>query len=605
MYAAQHESRCYWALLSTNLTFLSVDPLLTMELSGEGEFLLGRSLVEFVQPEEQAGARTDIENIINSRVLGGGVTITRFSSFERIRQIVNHRGPPPAWTVAETGDQEYMVVELVVNLAADGVALCFLHTYPSLRRLDPHAMEHARRQSSCGGRDVIPDVHALFQRLHQTVAPPSRTGRVLQILAHTPARQLLMSWPSGGHYSAVAEEFAQLASSAKIDDSDPSTGRPPLSCLQRFKSEGHVHWREEGGPHFVESVYTPHGSIIFACHRIHSSTSPIPPNVPQSTEYGYPTPIFQSNEAYVHRLAPTPHDYSAYEAHHPPYQCDDRYGMWHEESSHPSQYYSSWRPQSGPVIPDARSALYDGVPSHCPYPHGSMGEEMTHHRQPHGRSPPGYIEHAGMRSEDPMSATTKRRTSPSGMRDVHSLASRNSGAPPTGVQQCANCRATTSPEWRKGPSGKKDLCNACGLRYSRLKAKSQGVVTQRRKKSTASDTGSMHAGGGPFSTERRNSADFGTTGISPTAAGMPSHLTHTPSPSPPANLVALSYNYHPYHQSHVLDPQYAHVEVSYSLPHPPPYDDVPRQVQQSDAVHGMRGSPMPQYTNVNQYVSGA
>ncbi|ORX80255.1 hypothetical protein K493DRAFT_150413, partial [Basidiobolus meristosporus CBS 931.73] len=32
---------------------------------------------------------------------------------------------------------------------------------------------------------------------------------------------------------------------------------------------------------------------------------------------------------------------------------------------------------------------------------------------------------------------------------------------------CAECGTTNSPEWRKGPSGAKTLCNACGLRWSK------------------------------------------------------------------------------------------------------------------------------------------
>jgi hypothetical protein len=31
---------------------------------------------------------------------------------------------------------------------------------------------------------------------------------------------------------------------------------------------------------------------------------------------------------------------------------------------------------------------------------------------------------------------------------------------PTGILKCSSCKATSSPEWRKGPSGKKELCNA-------------------------------------------------------------------------------------------------------------------------------------------------
>lgn len=36
------------------------------------------------------------------------------------------------------------------------------------------------------------------------------------------------------------------------------------------------------------------------------------------------------------------------------------------------------------------------------------------------------------------------------------------------LQQCIQCGETTTPEWRKGPSGTKELCNACGLYYSKL-----------------------------------------------------------------------------------------------------------------------------------------
>nr|ACL81173.1 putative blue-light photoreceptor PCMADA3 [Pilobolus crystallinus] len=32
---------------------------------------------------------------------------------------------------------------------------------------------------------------------------------------------------------------------------------------------------------------------------------------------------------------------------------------------------------------------------------------------------------------------------------------------------CANCQRKDSPEWRKGPNGPKELCNACGLRYAK------------------------------------------------------------------------------------------------------------------------------------------
>jgi len=35
-------------------------------------------------------------------------------------------------------------------------------------------------------------------------------------------------------------------------------------------------------------------------------------------------------------------------------------------------------------------------------------------------------------------------------------------------KECANCHTRVTPEWRRGPSGKRDLCNSCGLRYAKL-----------------------------------------------------------------------------------------------------------------------------------------
>lgn len=34
-------------------------------------------------------------------------------------------------------------------------------------------------------------------------------------------------------------------------------------------------------------------------------------------------------------------------------------------------------------------------------------------------------------------------------------------------RDCANCHTHTTPEWRRGPSGQRDLCNSCGLRWAK------------------------------------------------------------------------------------------------------------------------------------------
>ncbi|KAK6360745.1 blue light receptor [Orbilia blumenaviensis] len=52
-------------------------------------------------------------------------------------------------------------------------------------------------------------------------------------------------------------------------------------------------------------------------------------------------------------------------------------------------------------------------------------------------------------------------------------------------KDCANCHTKTTPEWRRGPSGKRDLCNSCGLRYAKL----VGRVSPRNTQGSNSNLG--------------------------------------------------------------------------------------------------------------------
>ncbi|KAL1858035.1 hypothetical protein Daus18300_010147 [Diaporthe australafricana] len=55
------------------------------------------------------------------------------------------------------------------------------------------------------------------------------------------------------------------------------------------------------------------------------------------------------------------------------------------------------------------------------------------------------------------------------------------------VRDCANCHTRNTPEWRRGPSGQRDLCNSCGLRY----AKQTGRVSPRN--SSRGGNGDSHS----------------------------------------------------------------------------------------------------------------
>ncbi|KAI0969082.1 PAS domain-containing protein [Xylaria arbuscula] len=54
------------------------------------------------------------------------------------------------------------------------------------------------------------------------------------------------------------------------------------------------------------------------------------------------------------------------------------------------------------------------------------------------------------------------------------------------IRDCANCHTRNTPEWRRGPSGQRDLCNSCGLRW----AKQTGRVSPRTLSRGGGDTAS-------------------------------------------------------------------------------------------------------------------
>ncbi|KAI0165053.1 hypothetical protein GGR52DRAFT_92656 [Hypoxylon sp. FL1284] len=60
------------------------------------------------------------------------------------------------------------------------------------------------------------------------------------------------------------------------------------------------------------------------------------------------------------------------------------------------------------------------------------------------------------------------------------------------VRDCANCHTRSTPEWRRGPSGQRDLCNSCGLRW----AKQTGRVSPRN---------SSRGGNGDSASKKSNS----------------------------------------------------------------------------------------------------
>lgn len=66
--------------------------------------------------------------------------------------------------------------------------------------------------------------------------------------------------------------------------------------------------------------------------------------------------------------------------------------------------------------------------------------------------------------------------------------------PASNAKACANCGRTDSPEWRVGPTGQRNLCNACGLRWAKA------TRVHRQNSATPSTTPSSGSGGSDMDT---------------------------------------------------------------------------------------------------------
>ncbi|KDQ24660.1 hypothetical protein PLEOSDRAFT_1113890 [Pleurotus ostreatus PC15] len=598
------QTRCYWALLTSELQFIYLDPVLASHLEEQASVLIGKSLISFVHPDEQASAKHDLGDVLQNRTLHGSVTRVRFSRLSRVRRQLGYTGPPPPFPSASkiALDSNYMAVDIVINYAASNLVLCFIHAIVDLDTDRDNDEENKTEWTNWCGTPWMGngEVGMVWERLmawvptpETTIQPPGQAQqqqypqvmRVFQILANHSTRPMLLSWPPDpmppppSAHQPTSRDFARLVENVQIGSDLPNASDAKTSCTRRYKATQMMpSWPGSE----VESIYIPHGTIIFACHKFtpastRSASAAAPSSLSQTTStttatnanmMSYPPPPSAyspqhppSHPPYYDQPPPTLPPLSAYASPNPPNPTTST----NPSPTQPSQPYSPqrWPPQGyhhppswgssspthgslPPSVSNLRSAAtnssaaaYNPSSPHAPQPGqwpppapgpGGFQENPSgvgvapgydaggRPISPYSGSPymagspaPTNMSTGDMGSNGNMSdggrdspnhlgvgmdlvPPPRRRVSPNSSRGEYgdhgfdssansSGGGRAGGNRPVGVLECFSCKATTSPEWRKGPSGKKELCNACGLRYARSRAKKEGAgVGNRRRK---------------------------------------------------------------------------------------------------------------------------
>ncbi|KAI6025400.1 hypothetical protein PISMIDRAFT_31002 [Pisolithus microcarpus 441] len=522
----------YWSLLSSDLSFIYLDTILANHLDDEASLLLGKSLLCFVHPDEQETAHNDLTDALEQKTMHGSVTRVRYCRLPKVRRLLAYAGLNQPWNDFDkaSSSELYMPVDIVISWAAGGLVLCFIHAIPELDLADTN--EHHRSPwTTCPQSGVL--------------------SRMFQILTNSSNQDyhLLFTWPPDTlhEYSnkPSAKDFARRAEGVlpAFHDANVKT-----SCTKRWRIGSPMPAINDE----VESVFIPHGSIMFACHTLQPAPhNAYPPRTneghgshpPQhaydisANSYTFP-PVTAPVPTYIHLSGYLPPQYPSQSWTGDP-ECSSRldYSRWPSKRS--TQMTSICG--SCPV----RKATY-GVPSRGDSPISSYLRPLQHRYSSQANPNAEYIDRrrsgiTGLSSSFPDVVPPPRHCgSPGASRESFD----RTGNHPIGTLKCSSCKTMQSPEWRKGPSRQKALCNACGLRYARSRAKKEGrVVTGRRRKkekpvSTGFKEDSIHPQSPPIviagATARSTAFESSSVG---SASGSEVYSQHSPVATDPSPLL--------------------------------------------------------------------
>lgn len=174
--------------------------------------------------------------------------------------MLGYEGPPPPWTDAEkiALDSNYMAVDIVINWAAEGLVLCFIHAVVDLNPTDNDEDNKTGWTNWCGTPLMNHEqIELLYRRLLMCIPQTGSMTRVFQVLANQPDRPLLMNWPPDQGQGPSGRDFAKLVENVQIGTSLPNGNDAKTSCTRRYKA---LQTMPPGVGGEVESIFIPHGN---------------------------------------------------------------------------------------------------------------------------------------------------------------------------------------------------------------------------------------------------------------------------------------------------------------------------------------------------------
>jgi hypothetical protein len=209
------------------------------------------------------------------------------------------------------------------------------------------------------------------------------------------------------------------------------------------------------------------GTIVFACHKVTAPLRTSPTATTNMQQMGYNANNFvsqQQNQPYYDPSGNAYPNTPQYSSSGPAYNHS-----YPSQPPYPPQHWPEGTDPLASLAPLPNNMRSSSYPPQQQWPNQPYMDPSQAY--PPRTSTPDYVYNGGAGNESGSSSAAndvvpppKRRVSPGipgTTRETHG--GRSSGNRPTGIQKCTSCKTTQSPEWRKGPSGKKELCNASAI----------------------------------------------------------------------------------------------------------------------------------------------
>ncbi|KAI9490773.1 hypothetical protein BDB00DRAFT_790018 [Zychaea mexicana] len=437
---------CSWSLLD-NDTFnvLYLSRTLPDDIRST---VMGRSLFNFMHPDEVDLAQMDLKRFVTARTLSGSVTRCR------LRNLVGYAPSSDASAAAGAGaamsDADWLVVDVILYAATDQLLLAFFHVDPDVQFGASSCFSCSRHSS----RDVSP--YGTLAVADHIIIPYGCITFAMTRRSSVPAAQAIPA-----HIAVQQGQQQRLVPVPHSVDDNAGSNIKEISNNRLPSLHDLPHLAEESffGPHQTQQVHigpntarpetsslpeassSPSTSSVFTGKRLRHDDSfsslGLPPIVDVATKpfipYARRNVSASSATALSTRVVAQQQQQQQQQKQHVPHTTVQ------------SQQHYPQAPSSATMqLPPTTSSL--------------------------------TTSHAHVRNKRRHSSSAKAHQA-STTNKFHPSNASASSSPIAHSNRCESCGTDSSPEWRKGPSGHKTLCNACGLRYSRSVAPSSSTTS--------------------------------------------------------------------------------------------------------------------------------